>query len=203
MASIGKSLVLLLAMLIAGCATAQYVTLVPGEVEAETVISVTRPWSLFGAARTVDILDNGILIGTLANDGFLKWRRGEGRVQLDVTQGGFVMRSVRLDAQKGRTYDFVYSYDGQVRLPDEPTTIEFTSNPPGATIYAGPAPERLAELNGKTPLTISLAEGMLYFKPEYYQLSLDGYEESPVMFKDNTIGRRTVHVDLQRTTPLK
>jgi S1-C subfamily serine protease len=60
--------------------------------------------------------------------------------------------------------------------------IQIASSPPGATIYAGPNPDKL-EYVGVTPKTETFDGLNPYWNAYYYQFKKPGYEDSDVIFK--------------------
>jgi hypothetical protein len=49
------------------------------------LIQVQRKESVFGAARTVSVEDNGKVVGAVANGDSLAWERPEGEMRLTLT----------------------------------------------------------------------------------------------------------------------
>jgi S1-C subfamily serine protease len=60
--------------------------------------------------------------------------------------------------------------------------IQIASSPPGATIYAGPSPDKL-EYVGETPKTETFDGLNPYWNAYYYQFKKPGYEDSDVICK--------------------
>lgn len=79
-----------------------------------------------------------------------------------------------------------------------PTTIytTITSDPPGADIYFGTSKDTLVLDTIKTPITIPFNGVGAYWKPAYYQVKKEGYEDSEIVFKDQETGNRVVHFKL-------
>lgn len=84
---------------------------------------------------------------------------------------------------------------------NEPVKVIFTSSPPGALIYAGRSQDSLKPLNCKTPCTMTLPAGKSHWAAEYYKMTLAGYEDSEVVYKNNTYSDREVSFTLQPLQP--
>jgi len=82
------------------------------------------------------------------------------------------------------------------------TTIKsvITSDPPGADIYMGNAPDNMSYA-GTTPKTFEYHGNAPYWKAYYYQIKKDGFEDSDVIYKteEEIDADRYVHA---RLTPL-
>jgi len=60
---------------------------------------------------------------------------------------------------------------------------DITSDPPGATIYAGPSPYNLVMTPFTTPRTVYFEGINPYWPAEYYQFKKPGYVDSEIIFK--------------------
>jgi len=197
---------LIILIILTGCAT----TLAPttqqvpvpktGEENNSAIIIIKRTGDLAARGRTVEIYDNGMFIGGLGYSGELKWARKEGIIELDIKQNETTVAHSVFAADRGKIYTIIYNYvAGTVKLEgDNASLLQFTSSPPGATVYAGQSPETLRPLKYKTPFTIPRPSHAPYnrWASEYYKMSLEGYNDSPVVFKNNSFGNREIHFDL-------
>ncbi len=148
------------------------------------------------------VYDNGTLIGELASGGELRWSRNEGTIVLDIKYDGSLpthpLRNLVFSVEKNKVYTLNYSPSKMaIKLEgDELSQIKFTSSPPGAVLFAGSSPSTVKQTHIKTPFTMSYPPGSNRWAAEYYKMSLDGYQDSPLVFKNNTFGNREVHFDL-------
>lgn len=187
------------ATLLSGCATKQFVPVPRHDSDQNfAIISLNRENSLLGAARVLDVYDNGKHIGEIASDGLLKWSREEGEMFIEIKQSLTVVNKILFNVKRGENYFFTVDYQtGCVKLDGNPTIIKLTSNPPGALVYVGDTIDNM-ELEYITPKF--LPDFCKYLKPKFYKMTLNGYNDSPVIYKNNSIGTREVHFDL---VPLK
>jgi len=195
-------IVFTLLTMLSGCSTKQFVPKPGSHVDTtqSALITLKRLGSFYGIVRLVSVYDNGKKIGEVGSDGMLEWTRKEGLLKLDIEQKGFTdfSHSFVMEVKSGKVYNLTLDYtNGQVRLQgDELSKINVTSNPPGALIYAGPSQESLKSTGLRTPHTRSRPENIFKWQPEYYKVVLEGYQDSPVISKNNSFGNRNIHFDL-------
>lgn len=153
------------------------------------------------------VYDNGKLIGKVGNGGELKWSREAGNMDLEV-RPPFTdkIRKLTKKVDNNKTYTFNYIY---ARILDTPLLCEgddwgkiiFTSSPSGALIYAGRSQDSLKSLDCKTPCTKTLPAGKSHWAAEYYKVTLAGYEDSAIVYRNDTYSNREVHFNLKSLQP--
>jgi len=191
---------LIVISILSGCATTtQYVPIPTSHLDNQSAIIVLKRLGAFrGAGRTVSVYDNEEKIGKLASNGVLQWMRKKGTLKLDIKQDGKTYNSLIMDIKNNEVYNLTYDYStGQVKLQGaEQSSIKITSNPSGALIYSGTTKELLKSTSFTTPHTWTLPSGVNKWRAEFYKVTLPRYEDSPIIFKNNSLGNRNVHFDL-------
>jgi hypothetical protein len=132
---IGLSLAIVLGLGFSGCGASQKVP-VPDVnkviAKDKAIIEVHRTSSFYGAARAVDIYDNGILIGSLDSDSKLLWERGVDKILcFSITQDS-ALTATWLDpffdrkrdpscfeVKAGTVNKFKYNYSTAFFVPEE------------------------------------------------------------------------------------
>lgn len=202
----------LLTIALIGCSgfpTVQSVPVPKLEIDPESaIIILNRPSAILAAWNNPSVYDDGNLIGEISNGGTLKWSRKAGTVKLDVfhEQNGkhtFPASEVQtiFEVKNNTVSTLNYAFGGLLAPSsmflkgDESSKIIFTSYPPGALVYAGTNPNDLKPTGILTPHTMSRPTGSTHWAAEYYKITLDGYKDSPVVFKNNSYGDRIVHYD--------
>lgn len=144
----------------------------------------------------VDLYVNDLKIGELNGDetAFI-WDQEIGNVKLQIRQKDRLLNDVLIKAEKGSKYHLIYDYStGAINLQgDETSRIILTSFPSGAVVHAGENPDLMKKTPIITPHTITRQPGSHKWPAEYYKLTLEGYKDSPVIFKNNSYGDRIVH----------
>lgn len=167
----------------------------------KAIILLTRDnVGIRGSFGTVDIYINGSKVSELiGHETAYIWDQDPSDVKLEIKQKERLLNNIVFKVEKGKKYRLVYNYlTGAVNPPgDELSKIYFTSSPPGALVYAGSDPNTLKPTQIITPHTMSRPPGGNKWGPEYYKLTLDGYQESPVIFKSNPFGDRIVHYNFE------
>jgi len=139
----------------------------------------------------VDIYVNGKKVGSLNGDetSFM-WDQMPGDVTLEVKQKERILNQVFVNVEKGHKYHLVYNYsNGAIHYPgDESSQIIFTSIPSGALVYVGTEPNTLKPTFIITPHTVTRMSDTHKWNTEYYKMTLDGYKDSPVVFRNNSYG---------------
>jgi len=115
-----KIAIVLVGIFLSGCATTrQYLpvadqnTLSPGNV----LIKVERHIEFVCSRESVEVSDDGKVVGQLAPGGFLIWQRPAGIFQLKLIQKDLVVRNpvpVIVDGKSGQQYDFEIFWGLQV-----------------------------------------------------------------------------------------
>lgn len=209
---------LIIILISTGCATTQLVPLpqLERDPNAATII-IKRPfidysWLDFHSLAFVNhpVYDNGKLIGKVSNGGELKWSREAGNMDLEVRLFTDKIRKISMKVDNNRTYTFNYVYARIFDNPllnfvgaegDDAGKVIFTSTPSGALIYAGSSLDSLKSLDCKTPCTMTLPAGKSHWAAGHYKMTLAGYEDSEIVYKNNTSGDREVHFNLKPLQP--
>ena len=92
----------------------------------------------------------------------------------------------------------------QKGYPSKKTVI--TSEPPGAVIYWGSGKDRLVRTDYRTPRAITIAEDRPFgygaaWEDFSFQVTLEGYEDSEIIFLERQLQDRTVHFELIPKAP--
>ena len=163
-------------------------------------ILISRPSGIEGSYRFVTVYDNGKKIGQLLSGGSIQWDRIKGKIKLEIEQNGKVLNRSIWEAEPGQSYNLIFDYStGIVNLQgDESSKIIITSNPPGAFIYVSKTKNPLNATGHITPYTETRTALIKSWAPEYYQAKMDGYNNSSIIYKENTFGDRKVNFDLQK-----
>ncbi|MBL7178912.1 MAG: caspase family protein [Desulfobacterales bacterium] len=152
-----------------------------------------------GMTRTVDIYDNGKFIGKLGHEGAVLWdHKSEEEIKLEITHSGKLVNSANFKVKPNETYILNFGYSsGVLRMEgDDSSKIIVSSTPSGAMVFSGSSYGNLQYTGYKTPLLWPRTALSSRWAQEYYQVRLDGYEDSPTIFKNNSFGNRNVHFDL-------
>ncbi len=200
-----------------GCATTQLVPVPTLDRDPNSAIIILKRLSISqGVPIRVEIYDNDKLIGSLAREDELKWSREEGSVRLEVkcltiwgTPHPEIRANAEFEAKKNNVYVLNFSsrviggkFVSTLKLENnEHSKAIFTSSPSGATIFAGPSQDSLKSLNCKTPCTATLPAGKSHWAAEYYKMTLAGYEDSAVVYKNDTYSDREVYFNLKPLQP--
>jgi len=200
-------------VILSGCATFQHVP-VPEKLNDpnSATIILKRLNSNFLPHNKPSVFDNGKPIGEIGSGGQLIWNRDEGKLELDIKHISIFgvedlgpRRIHRVfDVKKNNVYtlNYVFGNPSSISLEGENAgEIKFTSSPPGAFVYAGKSKESLQRLNFRTPHTMSLPSGKSHWAAEYYKMTLAGYEDSAVVYKNDTYSDREVHFTLKPLSP--
>lgn len=77
-----------------------------------------------------------------------------------------------------------------------PSVLSVDSDPPGASVYAGPDKDNAKSFIGTTPLKLTNQKGRLWGR-ECYKLTKDGFIDSTAYCYEEVFGDRTVPVKLE------
>ncbi|WP_183360043.1 hypothetical protein [Geomonas limicola] len=172
----------------------------------KAVIIINRPYAVMAAWSNPTVFDNDKPIGEISNGGMLKWSRSEGTVKLDIwheTRGSHTFPNseihAKFDVKNNSVYKFSYGFGGilqpsSLKLEgDQSSKLYLTSVPPGAAVYAGTDLNNLKLTEIITPHTIEFQDRVTMWAPECYKMTLQGYNDSPVVCKSNSFGNRVVY----------
>ena len=145
-----------------------------------------------------------------------------GRTEADLEKTGFVTphsRSVPFSKLESWCYQLRKEgyHDSEILCREEegfryldirltPKKTVITSEPSGAVIYWGPGKDRLVRTDYRTPRTITIAEGRPFgygaaWEDCYFQVSVEGYEDSEIIFLKRQPQDRSVHFELIPKAP--
>lgn len=163
----------------------------------KSVIIIKRTSGFYGGLRGIDVVFDNSLIGKLGSGEQVKIIKDPGMYPLRFIQGALDLRTW-IEAEKNKIYKINFEYKtGKIWLEgDEKSAIKITSDPPGATIFAGSSPSNLQPLAWKTPYALQREYGKSFWAAEYYQVRLDGYQIPEPVYKINTFGDRVLDFKL-------
>lgn len=208
---------LIIILISTGCVTTQWVPVPQLDRDPNSAIVILkRPSVPPSDFIRVEVYDNNMLIGELRGKDELKWSRGEGTLKLEIkytTVWGWSNPEIRanteFEVKKNNVYVLNYSLSmiggkflSTLKLENnEHSKAIFTSSPSGALIYAGQSQDSLKSLDCKTPCTLTLPAGKSHWAAGHYKMTLAGYEDSAIVYKNNTSGDREVHFNLNPLQP--
>jgi len=77
--------------------------------EGNALITVNRVSNLLGAARSVEVTDNGVIIGKVSSGKSLSWQRPAGKMRLELVESfGAVLypTPINITVEAGKEYNF-------------------------------------------------------------------------------------------------
>lgn len=169
-----------------------------------STINAPMPVAFFKEKSPIEVYVNA---GKIGETKFLKkslfWEQKQGKVKLEILQDGKLLNQVSWEIAPNKKYKLSHNYStGIISLDgDNSSQIKITSEPPGAKIYAGSSANALSAIGDTTPSTVTRSAVTKTWKAEYYQVYLEGYKKSSVVFRDNSFGNRIVHFELQKSEP--